>query len=194
MKISKKDAVAFLVALGFKKAGEWEDEKILGRLKEAPNRIEKDKVPGDFHEIYDGLANSEGKVSLIGGAAPKAEKKEKPAKEKKEKAPKAEKAEKPAKAPKAEKKEKPAKEKKEKAPKAEKKEPIERDDFGSRKGTISAKVNAILGDEWNDEVAIAKEAGVTLDQARGRLYYAQQEGVIECRRLVQYRLVKKGKK
>ena len=72
-------------------------------------------------------------------------------------------------------------------------EVVERDKFGSRVGTISAKVNGAITSEWKEGKEIAKELKISFTQARARLYHANQEGIVECRRLVQYRLAKKKK-
>ncbi len=177
MKIEKAQAIAFLVALGFSKAADWSDEKIIERLDKAPNKVNEEDVPEGFEELFGRLVNStaDDKIELVSGKGEK--KAKKPTKEKP-----AEKEE-----PKGK---KPTKEKPAEKPTAK---TAEHDEYGSRVGTISSKVNAVLADEWDDEEAIAKAAGVTLDQARGRLYYAAQEGVVEVRRLVQYRLKKQGK-
>ena len=188
MKIDKSKAIEFLVALGFSKAGEWDDAKIKERLGKVPNKVQDDEVPEGHKDIYGRLVNSaaDDPIELTGGSKSKG--KSPKSKKKAEKAPAEKRAEK---APAEKEVATPSKSKKkaEKAPA----ETIERDGYGSRVGSISAKVNTILVDDWVDEQTIALEAGVTLDQARGRLYYASQEGLIECRRLVQYRLVKKGK-
>ena len=176
MTIDKTQAVAFLVALGFAKAPEWDDDKLKERLDKVPTKVEEEEVPEGFEDLYKALVDSDADEPIEFGKA-KGKKSKKTA-VKKEPKPAAKKADAPAKA------------KKESTPA----KTVERDAFGSKVGTISAKINAVLGEEWDDEANLASEAGITLDQARGRLYYAQQEGLIECRRLVQYRLVKKSKK
>lgn len=212
MKVTKDRAIAFLLALGFSKAVDWEDDKILERFGKIPTKIDEDEVPEGFEKLYSEIANSPKDEAIEFGTA----KKKRPSRAK----PKKEVAEKEA-APKpptkkelaAEKKAAAAASKKEAATakpkaaeKAEKvddkpkkvvapvaaKSAVERDSFGSKKGSISAKVNEQLSGEWVDELDIAKNADVTLDQARGRLYYAAAtEGILECRRLVQYRIVAK---
>jgi len=64
------------------------------------------------------------------------------------------------------------------------------DEFGCRVGTISNRVNRVLTKEWKDETVIAKEAGVSLEQARGRLYYGVQLGLFDAEKVVRYRLRK----
>ena len=205
MTIDKTQAVAFLVALGFAKAPEWDDDKLKERLDKVPTKVEEEEVPEGFEDLYKALVDSDADEPIEFGKA-KGKKSKKTA-VKKEPKPAAKKADAPAKddtppmqtkktavkkepKPAAKKADAPAKAKKESTPA----KTVERDAFGSKVGTISAKINAVLGEEWDDEANLASEAGITLDQARGRLYYAQQEGLIECRRLVQYRLVKKSKK
>lgn len=81
----------------------------------------------------------------------------------------------------------PTPEKGKKAAAAPKKEAVAKDEFGCKEGTISAKVNKVVGDEWIEEDEVAKAAGVDRDQARGRLYYACEKGEFVSRRLIQYR-------
>lgn len=198
MKVQKTVAIAFLVALGFAKAETWDDEKIIDRLKQAPEKVAEGEAPEGHEELLKGLRAAKGAVTLEDSAdakPPKDEKKsEKPPKEKPEAAPKAKKTENPPKAkdsapkPPKDKSAKPAK------PAGTKKPTngaVDRDEFGCRKGSISAKVNAKVNDEWQSEAEIAKAAGVTLDQARGRLYYGAEKAVFEHRRMIQYRLVPK---
>jgi hypothetical protein len=71
---------------------------------------------------------------------------------------------------------------------------VEKDKFGCRLGTFAAKVNAVLTPTWQGEEEIAEAAKITLDQARGRLYYAAVDKVVESRRRVEYRLVPSKKK
>lgn len=207
MKIDKTALVGLLVALGFTKAGTWSDEKLRERGSQIPEKVTEDDVPEGFEDLYSALAEG-GEIEFSNGAekgdglegldrsALKAliEERElpvKPSKHKKDSelrkavAAALEKVEKP----KAEKKkaEKPAKAEK---PKAEKKE-VERDAFGCRVGTISAEVNSVLANEWKSEEEIAEEAGVTLVQAQGRLYYATEKGLLVRRRRTEYKLVKK---
>lgn len=70
---------------------------------------------------------------------------------------------------------------------------VRKDSMGSRVGSISNKVNSILlerKNDWMDEREIANAAGVTLDQARGRLYYTTQAGITIKRVRVEYQLAK----
>lgn len=219
MKLQKSVAVAFLAAVaGFTKAGSWDDEKIVSRLKLVPEKVDEADVPEEHAEIFTALQelDADEAIELTDDSGT--------AESPKEKAPKA-KGKKPAKesppeddaddetneepapsdkdddedeppAPKAKGK-KPAKEEKPKAPKAEKKakinkpakEPRERDALGCAIGSISAKVNAVVTDDWKDEEAIIKEAGVTKNEARGRLYFAAEQKVFERRSKIEYRLM-----
>jgi hypothetical protein len=173
MKITKKDAVAFLVALGFSKAATWKPGKIKERLTQAPDKVAEDDVPEGFMDLYTKLGESGGTIELTDTKPEKeaAETKETPMPKKE-------------------------KETKKEAKKETKKAPATaaRDGYGCRMGSISQKVNSVVEGEWMTEQEIADAAKVTLDQARGRLYYAAQEGLMEHRRLVQYRLVKKPAK
>lgn len=194
--VDKAKAVAFLVALGFAKAPEWDDAKLKQRLDQVPSKVDEEDVPDGFESFYTSLVDSEADDPIEFGK-PKKDKKGKakaakpapapaPAPAKKGKAKAAKKAEPPTPPP--------AKEKKAAKPAPAPAKTVERDAFGQRVGTISATINALLEPDWVDEQDIVKAAGVTLEQARGRLYYAEQEGVIECRRLVQYRLTSKAPK
>ena len=202
MKVRKDEMVAFLVALGFERAPEWDDKKLSSRAAQVPEKVEPDQVPKGFENLYERLVKgiAEGieisdeidvsqldktalrslieerglKISkratstemrTLLEASLQAEKDEKVAKEKTEKA------------------EKVAKEKAEKTPKAP------RDTFGCRIGTVSAMVNQVIGKDWKSEGEIVEEAGVTLDQARGRLYFAAERGLIEYRKRIEYRLL-----
>lgn len=224
MKISRSSAVAFLVALGFAKAPSWDDEKVLEKVKMAPTKVEESDVPEGQEEFYRQMVEAKGNVSFAEGgtekpaakngkavkkpeAAPEAKpaKKgekiakdkaapapgEKPVKIAKDKAAVAEPAEKPA--------AKPAKTKSAPKKPAAPAKVVERDSYGCAKGTIAAEVNQHVSDEWLDEKEIAKLAKVTLDQARGRLYWGAEQGSFEARRLIQYRIkpgseAKKAKK
>lgn len=79
-----------------------------------------------------------------------------------------------------------AKEKKEPLPK------VPRDAFGCKLDSLSAKVNKCISKGWKSEQDIILEAGVTKDQALGRLYYASTKGEIERRKVIEYRLVSKA--
>jgi hypothetical protein len=202
MTVNKTHAVEFLVSLGFAKAVNWEDELLVSRLGQIPSKIDEDEVDEKFQDLYSDLANSDPDEPITFEGAKKSKKKAtkkkavaKPAPEPKAKA-KKEKSKPVAKAkpaPAKKEKSKPvAKAKKAKPAKTES-EVVERDKFGSRVGTISAKVNGAITDEWKEGKEIAKELGISFTQARARLYHANQEGIVECRRLVQYRLAKKKK-
>lgn len=76
------------------------------------------------------------------------------------------------------------------------KEGIPVDDFGSRQGSVNAKVNKAVTEQWQTEEEIAKLIGLTPKKARRRLYSATRKGLFEHRKLLQYRLLPKkaGKK
>lgn len=191
MKIKKSNLVALLVAIGFAKAPTFNEDKLVSMAEKVPDKVAKEDLDEEFHELYDKLADEEddspiefeeeegGEPGEESAGETPAKKKNKPGKKK----PAKEKAEKP------EKDDKPAKKKAAATP-ASKKD-IPRDAFGCREGTISAKVNSVVSNEWQSEEEIAEAAGVTLDQARGRLYYAATEGQMEYRKRIEYRLVGK---
>lgn len=181
MKIKISQAVAFLVALGFAKAATWGQEKVQDRLSQVPEKVGTADVPEGFEDLYQSIVDSKGKVEVLAeeGTADAA------AGEKSAKSKKGRSRPGPTTGARIEtEKTKEAKPKKKPAPPA-----AEKDAYGCRVGTISAKVNKVLSKDWMTEEELAEAAGVTLDQARGRLYYAAEQGVCEHRRLVQYRLV-----
>jgi len=188
MKIKRTQAVALMLSLGQEKASEWDDEKLISKLRMVPTKVEADKVGDKFIKDYNNLSSiDEGdEIELLvdegGEDGAKAEKNGKP---KKDKAPKEEKGGKKEKKDKPAKKEKkPKKEKKVKAPKEE----TERDAFGCAKGTNRYQVNSKLTEEFQSDEEIAKAAGVTLKQARIRLRRARRDGLVEAQTLIQYKL------
>lgn len=205
MTVNKTHAVEFLVSLGFAKAVNWEDELLVSRLGQLPSKIDQDEVDEKFQDLYSDIANSDPDEPITFEGAKKSKKKTAKKKAAKKKA-----VAEPAPEPKAAKKKAAKKEKPKPVAKAGKKggppvkkakdtkpdsgEVVERDKFGSRVGTISAKVNGAITSEWKEGKEIAKELGISFTQARARLYHANQEGIVECRRLVQYRLNNGNKK
>lgn len=187
MKINQIAAVAFMVACGFTKAPKWDAETLAERLSKVPDKVAAEDVPEGHEEFYQKLVKAKGDIELVTDGAGE----EKPKDKKSKKAPAEEpKDEKPSKKEKKSKddadvEEKPKKEKKAATPK---KDDVERDQFGCRKGSISYNVNEQVTDEWETEAGIAEKAGVTLDQARGRLYYGAEKGEFVRERLIRYRL------
>jgi len=220
MKITKQTAIKFLVALGFTKAGDWADKKIVARLAQAHEKVED--VPEGFEELMDELkaaAEVGTEVQLEAEPedhdeedAPAPKKKVKPAAQveedededlsamsKKEllvlieeeqldvtpgkKATtieivqlinKARLVKSPAKTG--------------RASRVSKKDPIEKDDIGSRVGSIASKVNACLSKDWVTDREIAEKTGLKLRQVRARLYVAAEGGVVQAERLIRYRI------
>jgi len=186
MKVKLADAVALLVALGFSKAANWELSKVQKHIAQVHVKIEKDhKGLVGHEELYGQLVEADGQVEVVGEPADAAPA-EKASKVEKKKS-KPEKAEKSAKAEKSEKSEK-----KKSKPESNGDDKVERDAYGCKVGSISAKVNKVMGNDWVTEQEVAEQAGVTLDQARGRLYFGAEEkvGLFERRRLIQYRVLK----
>lgn len=206
MKIKYAQAVALMVAVGFPKAGDWELAKLQARVNQVPSKVDRTTVPEEFLELYDNVetvqkAGNDGAVIVeltpTAGGATEAPAETKKSKKKKPSALKGthvdvgeDLGEKPRKPARSQAK-KSGESKVVKAAKAmtspDKK--VDRDVFGCAKGTISHKVNAVLSEEWQTEAEIAKAANVSLDQARGRLYYGAEEKIMEYRKLIQYRLV-----
>lgn len=196
MTVNKTHAIEFLVSLGFAKAVNWEDELLVSRLGQIPSKIDEEEVDEKFQDLYADLANSDPDEPITFEGAKKSKKKTAKKKAVTKAEPKKEKSKPVAKkeAPAKKEKSKPvAKAKKAKPAKPDSGEVVERDKFGSRVGTISARVNGAITSEWKEGKEIAKELGISFTQARARLYHANQEGIVECRRLVQYRLAKKKK-
>ena len=210
MKVERSKAVALLVELGFIDAKSWEDKMIQRRISQVPKNVRVEDVPEGFHEFYRYLCMHPGEeIELISELRWEMEKELALQGKARTLFPFKLEGKEPAdpKPVKSEKAKEPAKEvlsagsvlhpavTKAPTPKAKKKNPKAVpegvDDYGSRLGTISAKVNAVFPEVWEDEALIVKKAGVKIRQARARLYHAQQDGILECRRFVQYRLVKK---
>ena len=193
MKVARAEAVEFLLEIGFVDAPIWDDEKIKSRISRVPEKVGKEDVPEGFSYFYAALCESKGEaIELVDEPFEKPKPKEKtapPAKDERLSAQYEEKEDMPGG------KNDPLETVERKLPKT-KPTPSEGgvrlDAYGNRVASIAAKVNKVLGEEWEEEALIAKRAGVKVRQARNRLYHAKEDGVIECRRLVQYRLVKKG--
>ena len=88
MKMKIETAVAFLVALGFSKAGTWSKEKLAKRLSMIPDKVAAEDVPEAHKGTYNGLIEAEGKVELEGDAG--GDEKSAKGKSKKEKKPRGE--------------------------------------------------------------------------------------------------------
>lgn len=81
MNINKTVMVAMLVALGFQRAAEWDDEKLKTKIASIPNAVPPRDVPEKYKAIYDDIAKSGGKdIELVEDA--KSAKGDKPAPEK----------------------------------------------------------------------------------------------------------------
>lgn len=191
--ITKKAFVAFLVALGFEKAGTWEDEKLVERFSQVADKIKEEDVPEAHVPLYKAIASGEAKLDLSeeetdAKPAPKKNGKPAPAAKAPVKAPA--KAEKPAAkkpAAKAAKAEKPAKAKKVTKPAKEK---LEKDKYGATVGSVRAKVNATLTKEWVSQEEIVKKAGCPEDQVKVCLRHGLERQFLEVRRIIEYRVKK----
>jgi hypothetical protein len=194
MKVDRILAVAFLVSLGLESAGEFDDAKLVDRLRQAPDKIDEDKVDAKFKALYNGLEKlgADDEITLSGGSKKGHVSKVDKAVDKAAKAAKGDTAEpKPAKAKKAKavKEPKPAKPAK---PAKPVKEAVEKDAFGFRKTSIRSKILAALSGSPKDLDAIAKEAGVKEKAAKSLLGWAQRQGFAASERTVSYTLVKKS--
>ena len=58
------------------------------------------------------------------------------------------------------------------------------------KPLAASKIGSAVSDDWKNDYEVAKDAGITLKQARSRLRHAVHRGLMESRRLSQYRLIK----
>src|SRR5882757_2862598 len=88
MKVKQSEGVAFLVALGFKKAKGWDIEKVKSRLSQMPEKVTRENVPTSHEDFYQKLteAKDETAVEAKSEKTGKSSKKEKSSKsEKKEK-------------------------------------------------------------------------------------------------------------
>jgi len=171
IKIKMAKAVSFLIALGFKDVETWPKAKIVKALQAAPEKVKK--APKGFGRFLKELKGA--KVIQLDSAE--------------EAAPPTSAA--PAKKPAAKKKEEaPAKKKVPVRKSPATNGPVPRDAFGNQVGTIAATVNAVMSDEWMSAEEIAEKAGVTLDQARGRLYWGKDQEAFEYRSLIQFRIKK----
>lgn len=190
MKITRTAAVALFVALGFKLADKWDNDRLSSKLSKVHENVGDD----DINAIADEAVKKDAKAVVAALNAKEAVeitddgKAEKPAKEgKSEKPAKADKKEKPAKEGKSEadsnagegKPEKPAKsEKKDKGEKPAKSD-VKRDKFGNREGSQAAQINAQLAKKWTGEDDIAKGAGTNVARVRGHLKWLIGEGYAE---------------
>lgn len=182
MKLKKAEVIAMFVALGYPKAAVWEHDKLQSRVGQLPANVPPEKVPEEFKALYEQIANSpqdesidlvdeKGKVKRLPVVQPKVEgEKKEPKPPKPPKEPKPPKPPKPPKAAKA------------------KKEDVPRDEYGCRIGSISEKVNAVVSENWISEDEVVEKTGLTLNQVRGRLYYAQADGTFEMRKRIEYRI------
>lgn len=193
MKLERTVAVAFLLGLGFAKAKEWSNEKIVERFAQVPSKVSPDDVPEGQEKLYEQICEAKGKVELTGGEAPAPAKKDVP--KEKAVAGKSAKDAKPAKDAPKEKASYSADEEDdgeaEAAPKSKraKKPAAEKDAFGCRVGSTMAKVNAAVTKDWTDVTEVAEKAGVSLQAAKLRIYHGIQGERFEIKRTFQVRLV-----
>lgn len=212
--INKEQLIGLLKDLEFPNAADWDNEKLAKRAAQIPDKVSESDVSEKFKAVYKQLVDDGGKVDLGDGKVvastgaikstvdvSKMDKARLSELLKEYKLPvifrkddTIEKCRKIVQNALDKKAAKPTKEDKEKKAAAPAKPKVLRDEFGCKEGSISSKVNKVLTTEWQEEVDLAKIAGVTLDQARGRLYYAADEGEIERRKLIQYRRLPKGAK
>lgn len=73
MKIKHAVAVAFLENFGFTKAPDWDNEKLVSKLNQVPEKVDGADVPDEFKAVYQELGEAQGQVEISGGVEPKAE-------------------------------------------------------------------------------------------------------------------------
>lgn len=178
-KIKRSVAVALMVAFDFPKAGTWDDEKLVSKLAQVPEKVAPEDVPDEFKDMYQVLADSKGQIELVddGAKSDKVEKSEKPAKAEK--------------ASKSEKKDKPTKSKAKKAESDDDEGGVEKDAFGSRVGSMAAKINAGVTKDFADVEQLAKDTGVEVDRILSHLRWGSKEGHFEVKKVVMVKLAKK---
>lgn len=221
MKIKLDKAVAFLLSIGFEKANEWDEAKVLGRIKQAPSKVKAEDVNDEFKSFYDALceAGSDG-IFLAGGpgkgevdlstldkkglqiineeqglglkinsrdALEKVRSQVANALKKKDGKPVVKEAKSAHAKTEDAAKDVPKKDGPLPTSKRVVKLKAVRDQWGCEENTISAKVNAVVKDDWQTEEEINEKCKLSLDKTRGRLYYAAERGIMEYRRLTQYR-------
>lgn len=155
MKINKVAVIALLAAVGFDKAKDFNDEKLLSIIPSIPEKIELDAVPEEHKDVYNKIRTANGSgddFELVSEPVAAKAKGAKPAGAAKGKATgkPAAKA-KPAGAAKAPKEAKPAKVKAVKAVKAPKveKAKVELDKFGARPDSNRGIINKVVADgDW----------------------------------------------
>jgi hypothetical protein len=69
-----------------------------------------------------------------------------------------------------------------------------RDRQGSRKGTVAAKVNAVMRPTWQSiEQITRKVRGATAQQVKMRLHIGHYKGIYEYERIIRFKLKRKAK-
>lgn len=181
-------AVALLVSLGYKQAGDWDKAKLEDRLRQLPERVDKEKVPSEHEDLFKKLSEltDQENLTIEGAPAAKDEGKDSKGKGGKPAADAKDSKKGAAKAGGKGKSDKPAKAKKEK-------KVVEKDKFGYRVGSMLAKLSAVLTKDGQTESEIAKAAGYTdkdLKKVRGRLRRLKRNKVATAVREVKYSLAK----
>jgi DNA-binding transcriptional ArsR family regulator len=184
MKITRQQANTLFAEQGFASADTWPDAKMQTKLGQAVSRFVPDNFQTEaskalFAKLTEASEKGEA-IELDSGTTE--EKEEKSAKAEKKPAAKAEKS---AKEPKpAAKKAAPAK--KAPPPKAE----VEKDAFGNRVDTQSAKINSLLGEEWVNEADIIKASKLGDVRVRDHLSILLGQGKVEKESVRRWRLTK----
>jgi len=190
MNISTSSAVALMVSLGFPQAAEWDVAKLRKFLKKVPEKVDEDDVAKEHLETFQAiraavlksesihLSNDQDATSKKGKKSKKPVKKASPPPDEDEDENDQDEAP-------------PSKKGKKAASPKEAPPKIELDKFGSRVGTISAKVNAAITSKWKSEAEIIEETGLTQTQVRDVLYLAAQKKQVVRERVIRFREVGK---
>lgn len=72
--------------------------------------------------------------------------------------------------------------------------PKPKDGHGSRKGTVAAKVNAVMSTRWQTiEDIQQKVKGATAQQVKMRLHIGRYKGLYDYERIIRFKLKRKAK-
>lgn len=73
-------------------------------------------------------------------------------------------------------------------------QPRPRDEHGSRKGTVAAKVNAVMATKWQTiEEITGKVRGATAQQVKMRLHIGRYKEIYDYERIIKFKLKRKAK-
>lgn len=188
MEVSREAVVAMFVAIGYKNAKKYDDDKLMARIRELPDNI-PDEIPEEHRKLFEALVeavNDEDDIEFEEIETVKSNGKVKKAKTKALKAKKEEAEEDelvPVTQPKAKsgKVKKGAKGAKAKKPaKSSENGKVERDKYGAGVTTQSAAINKVFSRKAKDVNTIAKESGIdNVGRVRAHVYHMIKEGHVK---------------